>query len=178
MKMDFILSDCCYRNLGDCLQPQNNGNQETAANFSRGAFKVNENQSHSDESDGKEFLNYCNNNNYQNYYEHSKTKQNLYKENNGEERGNFNELDEILNHVPRLPSRLQGIGGEKMNFIMVATTLDETTIVEKLQSTLDETASHALPLSFNVQSMQHIYEGKQGSIYNCMMVCMCILFSC
>ena len=160
MTMDFILSDCCYKSVGDIIQPQNNGNQETEnCCFVREAFKVNENQPLPDEN---EFMNFWNKN-YQNYYENIKRNHDLYIRSNGADRKDFNELDEILNHVPRLPSHLQGIGGKKMNFIMVATTLDETTIVEKLQRTLDKTESHTLPLSFKVQSVEHINDGNYGN---------------
>lgn len=157
-KMDFIFSDCCHWNVQDISQPQNNVNQETGTfSYAREALtQVKENQPLPDENDFIEFWN----RNCQNYYEHSESKQSSCLGNNSVERNDFGELDEILNHVPRLPSYLQGTEGKKMNFIMIATTLDKKTITENLEKTLDKTKFQALPLSFEVQTMEHIFDGK------------------
>ncbi len=165
MKMDLILSDCCYTgNVGDIVQFQNIVNQETE-NFSYASealTQVNENQRlPADENDFMEFWR----KNYKNYYEQSERKQDSCVESNSVERKDFNELDEILNHAPRLPSYLKMIGGKKMNYIMIATTLDERTIVENLERTLDRTESQVLPLPFEVQSMEDIYDGNYWKLY-------------
>ncbi|CAB3985974.1 Hypothetical predicted protein [Paramuricea clavata] len=154
--MDFIFSDCYHWNVQDISQPQNNVNQETGtSSYAREALtQVKENQPLPDENDFIEFWN----RNYQNYYEHSERKQSSCLGNNSVERNDFGELDEILNHVPRLPSYMQGTEGKKMNFIMIATTLDKKTITENLEKTLDKTKFQALPLSFEAQTMEHIYD--------------------
>ena len=156
MKMDLIFSDCWYRNLEHISQSaaQRNVTQESFP-CEREAFtqlsQVNENQPvFENESDFIAFWN----KNCLNYREQCETKQTSNSEHNSRERSGFNDLDEILNHVPCLPSNLKNIKGKEMNFVMIATSLDTRTMVENLENILDKTEFQALPLSFNNQGME------------------------
>ena len=155
MKMDFIFPDYWYRNVENISQSpaQSNVTQESFL-YEKDAFtQMNENQSlFENESDFMAFRN----KNYLNYNEQGESKQASNAENKSQERDDLNDLDEILNHVPRLPSCLKSSGGEKMNFFMIATSLDEQTIMENLETIFDKTEFRAFPLSFDIQGRKHM----------------------
>ena len=170
MKMDLIFSDCWYRNLEHISQSaaQRNVTQESFP-YEREAFtqlsQVNENQPvFENESDFIAFWN----KNCLNHREQCETKQTSNSEHNSRERSGFNDLDEILNHVPCLPSNLKNIKGKEMNFVMIATSMDTRTMVENLENILDKTEFQALPLSFNNQGMELLWRelGKLQSKFN------------
>lgn len=153
--MDFIFPDYWYRNVENISQSpaQSNVTQESFL-YEEDAFtQMNENQSlFENESDFMAFWN----KNYLNCNEQGERKQASNAENNSQERDDLNDLDEILNHVPCLPSCLKSSGGEKMNFFMIATSLDEQTIMENLETIFDKTEFRALPLSFDIQGRKHM----------------------
>lgn len=153
--MDLIFSDCWYRNVEHISEStaQSNVTQESFP-YEREAFtQVNKNQPlFENESDFMAFWN----KNYLKYNEQCEREQASNAENNSQKRSDFNDLDEILNHVPCLPSSLKNIRGKEMNFVMIATSLDTRTIMENLETILDKTDFQALPLSFNRQGMEYI----------------------
>ena len=64
-----------------------------------------------------------------------------------------NNVREIINHVPSLPSRLrQRINGNNVNFILIATSLDQRDILQQLGNKLDAETSRAIPLTFNKEN--------------------------
>lgn len=114
-----------------------------------------------DESDFLEFWN----KNYQNCHACSEKGQRpCLLENDIVDENGLQQLDEILNHVPPLPSYLREIGEKKVNFIMIATTLDERSLLNHLENTLAITDFQAFPLTFEEHTFQDIYEGKYWNI--------------
>ena len=158
MKMDFLFSNYCYKNVEDISQLPSGSKHKTDAisYLKESSAQVNDDQSLPDEDDYMEFWLQ----NYQSYYENDKRKQVVSFENNGSERKHRNELDEVLTHVPRLPSCIREIEGKKMNYFMIATKTDECKVIENLEKTFDKTNFRAFPLSFEVQRVEDIFHGK------------------
>lgn len=101
-------------------------------------------------------------NNYLNYY--GKSINNTPDNSNGSQKPRdpeSNQLQEILNHVPALPSQsTQGLRENRVNFIMIATSLDQGNILEQLDDTLERETFRAFPLLLENDNPQ---EGRVDS---------------
>ena len=69
----------------------------------------------------------------------------------------LNDVQEILNYVPPLPSRYrQRVNGNNVNFVLIATSLDQPDIFRELNKTLESETSMAIPLSFKKESTREM----------------------
>lgn len=95
-------------------------------------------------------------NNYLNYY--GKRVNNTPDNSNDTQKPrdpNSNELQEILNHVPVLPSQSPlGLRENRVNFIMIATSLDQGNILKQLDDTLERETFRAIPLLFEKNNQE------------------------
>lgn len=96
--------------------------------------------------------------NYHNYHGNNFEKASEYP-NIQKARGvESNELQEVLNYVPSLPKQLlPRVQGNKVNFILISTSVDQTKILEKLTNTLDGETSRIIPLSFGKEKESEMY---------------------
>ena len=92
----------------------------------------------------------------------------ILKQHSDRERQSGNQLDcsqsDMVGNMDRMqPTAIRGepnllldkLHDKKINLVLVATSLDESDVVKKLESTLDPTKSNLIPLKFNHEKKSH-----------------------